>query len=621
MVKNNELLLERIKGLEPDTETLISTNKELNKTFYNIKTKLESLNDDVKSSRNESKRVSQKNIFIDFSENNSKDDTLFAENALKSTNEIIDLQEEFNIVKEENNSLIKILEELKLEKTIINNANTDLKNQSEEYITKLNDNTNEIKNLRAQLKDSMGNNRTLISNYKNKINFISKNNEIEINKMKDRLNELDKMKSILKMKFEKVKETMRSQIDINNQSQEMDEDFGVLKSKSSDKEFGARRTSKGNDELEQKLLNDEISILKDDIKNNEIENYISEIQRLNEETLKFKEEIKYLTDNINNVNNEKAYLIKDYNDKVSKLTRENKELTKEIVSLKKDLESSGLIIKENEKYINELNNNINKLKETIKMLSIEKSQIENEKKQINAKLTNEIIQLSNDLEENNNKMNMKLSEVANSFNDEKKKLNETINNLREENKVLAEKSNEKFSQIPNVKKADNSLNLKMQNDAENIIEHSTEIEVLINEKKELNKENEGLKIELTKVKEEYDQIIRDISTKYNNIEKLNKNIMDDNSQKSDEIIELRKINEKKLKEIIEKYDETAKVLNDKINELTEINKHLRNENNDLKESLIFAKEDFQKRFNDLENEFKKTNNNKEKEISILEEKN
>ena len=373
----------------------------------------------------------------------------------------------------------------------------DVKNSIGEIIQKINDNDNLINKLNKKYNDDLSKFSTYYNNiiiYQNKkiLNIIN-NNEITIEEIKTLIknneNEVDdifkKYKELNDKYFDKCCSLLNnmSNLDITNKS---------LNNKISNLKINNSKLKEENNKLEE----DNISIANEkkkienlnqvNIENNNklkknLESSQFQINNLNEEILKYIDQLKTKDDLINNIKNEKNKLnlqMKEYQNDNNNL-RNNIETKDELIkSLQENINKNNLIIEEDNK------KNLNLLKE----LDEEKKKNGSLKIEIEEKET-QIIQLNEKISKLFNEISNK-DKLINQNNQEQCQMHKNLNEINESKNSLLNKISEKEKEILDLQKNNEEINNKIIN----INEHNNSLlNECQNKSNEINNLNETIK--------------------------------------------------------------------------------------------------------------------------------
>ena len=224
------------------------------------------------------------------------------------------------------------------------------------------------------------------------------------------------------------------------------------------------------------LNNENINKLKINLDKNK-----TQITNLNEEILKYIEQLKIKDDLINNIKSEK-----------SKLNFQLKEYQNEKINLNNNLENKNELI-------NSLQNNINKnnlILESYNKKNIDLLKEIKEEKNKNTSLKKEIEEKDNKINELNDKISKLFNEISNKdkiinqYNLEQIEWSKNLNEINESKNILLNKINEKETEILNLQKNNNDINSNILNINE---QNNTLLNECQNKSKEIDKLNEDIK--------------------------------------------------------------------------------------------------------------------------------
>ena len=457
---------------------------------------------------------------------------------------------------------IKIIEKLKVDNNNLSTINQKIINQNKILIQKLN---LKEKNQMNKSIDSQNNNNTKI------IILNQKQNKTNIN-----VNKL-------------LKENKEYLFQIKNLKDDNEELLKLIKNKNLDnKEIFTNRNNKENspDKKNNNILtkkDNEIKKLKELLEENKINN--DKLKEINKEKDNKIKKLNELLSSLKNKSDTNYILINEKNSIISELNSKIKQLNKEINNISdkakqiKDINIFKEQIEKQEKEINELKQIVNNKNNDIKNINNNKIKIENE---LN-KMKNEIENKNKEIQTLNSKykeltIEKNSMDAKNKINTEKeiKNLKEKIAVLQKENtNIIEEKGNclkiidEKSQEINQLDSIINMLKEKMKDfEKNNNVEEEGKIDVQDIENDIINykdtEENEILKNNLDENKQ------FSIEMGYNN-ENQSKRLstpsfkspekdddIDNKNDKSNNIIELKKINDLLLKKIVE-YESMLKI--------------------------------------------------------------
>ena len=594
----------------------------------------------IKTSKNNiaiEKMLNEKLIILE-NENSKKDKTI-----KKLENEKYEKENEIKILENEKNDKDNTIEVLKKENREKENKikkSENVNNEKDIIIKELEkenyEKKNEIKKLETEHIKKNSKIYEKVNNEKDnmikELQNINNENDIKINTLENEIillendnNEKDNIIKKLEKIINKNKNEIKSLEEANN---EKDEQIKILENEKKNN----IKTMKN----ENKNYIENIEILEQ--QNNEKDNYIEELEKLNDEKdniiKTLKKENKNNIENIEileNDNNEKDNNIKilenqniEKDNYIKILENENNEKENKIQLLEKEknkIENTILENDNNEKdnIIKNLENIINKNKDEIKLLEEENNEkeeqikiLENEKKNNIKTMKNEnknYIENIEILEQQNNEKDNYIEELE-KLNDEKDNI---IKTLKQENKNNME--NIEILENDNNEKDNNIKVLENQN-----IEKDNKIQLLEKEKNEI--EN-GITI-LENDNNEKDNIIKKLEEIINTNNDEIKSLEEANNEKDEQIKILeneKKNNIKTMKNENKDYIEDIEILEQQINEKDNIIKELENENKNIIENIEILENENNEKDNNikiLENEIEEININTKK---LLDEKN
>ena len=499
---------------------------------------------------------------------------------LKNDNKTLTIMNQKNI--NNNKILIQKLNNIK-EKNInrkLNKNNSDIQNKN----NKINNLLHENKEYLFQIKNLKNDNEELLKLLKNKNNSkelltSNSNSNSDINQFSNILdsysdrdnnfliiqknNDIKNLKSIIeeiKLENNKLKDIDREQ---NNKIKQLNEIISSLKNKSNTNLILIKEKSSIIEELNIKIkdfendinisknkYNKDINIIKEQIeKNNEIkEKKIKELNQI----------IENKNTDINNINKDKL------------------KIENELINIKKE------IINKNE----EIQNLNNKCQELNNKIDIQKKEINNEK--VKTRNNNNIIEKDKEIK-NLKKKIIELQKENNSINEEKNNCLKIIEQKGQEANQLDSIINVLKEKIKEFEKNKNNKNneddkIDIHDIENNIINYKKADEENENENKNNSNENNQYSIEMEDNNNENQS--KRLSTPSFKSPEIEEDYMIKN--KSDNIIELQKLNELLLKKITE-YESILKVSqnNDEeedniINNESEIDNNINNDNTEIK---------------------------------------
>ena len=326
-----------------------------------------------------------------------------------------------------------------------------------------------------------------------------------------------------------------------------------------------------------------------------------------------------------NFNKANILEIKKLKDKYNEIFKENEMLKQQINN---DIEKMSKEMEQKNLEIDSKNEEIIKLKDKIQKYELDIFELKeknNEKNKIFEILNEELYNIQLDLSVNlNDKDKINENELSiSSKSSNVEKIFEYINNLIENNEILKKELELKDNQIYKLKEENNKNNQNLEefnklqsdlnsnlndedkinkNELSSISSKSLNVEDFVESIKNIIENNEKLKIELSKVKEDRnnEKIIDDILIE-------NNNLINEIKKKNKECSDL----ENKYNEILSKEKITAKIYEDKIKKLNKNEENLKDNLKNYKKGLKDIKkllEILNSKKSDLENQIKKNQN-------------
>ena len=365
----------------------------------------------------------------------------------------------------------------------------NIKINIDEIIQQLSENDNIIKKLSQKYNEDLSKfskyyNNIILYQNKNILNMIN-NNEITIDEIKILLknneNEVDLLFKQYKELNDKYFDKCCSLLNkISNQD--------VINKSLNNKIFNLENNNSKLKEEKNKLEEENISIINDKKKmeninqiNNEnnnklkknLENSNNQISNLNEEILKYIEQLKFKDDLINDLKNEKNKLnfqIKEYQNGNNNL-RNNIESKNELIkSLQENINKNNSILEEYNKKNIDLLKEIEEEKKNYDSLKIENEEKDIKINQLNEKMSKLFNEISNKdkIINENNKEQIELSKNLNEINENKNYLLNKINDKEKEILELQKKYDEINNKLLNINEQNNSLLNECQNKSNEI---------------------------------------------------------------------------------------------------------------------------------------------------------
>ena len=452
---------------------------------------------------------------------------------------IVDLEKNNSLLKQENEHINKNLENLKIEK---NNLLLDLqkeKGQKENYIKELESLKEEIKELNDKINGLKKDLQKLTEENTSKDEAI-KNLENKLKSTETKLNDIEKEKSELSEKYKELIDKSNNQLEkLRNlnlkEKTELDlisrlnlsDNYQLLSTKSKadlisliiEKDILNNKLEKEKEELISKISNLEKNKI-------ELENNLADFEAKNN-TLNNK--IKILENELDVIRKENENLIKEKNE-LNNILKEEKKLGEKMKNtndlLNKENTKIEILTKENKKLSDEILNQKEIIEKINKELILHKKNLE-EKENINNKLTKELEQLKtqyNDLLDKYNSQNLILKNKEKAKEDALKNIEEKYKYLKdlpteELVKMIIEKdklNNNQQEEIKNLKNENSNLeqrNKKLEEFLNKCKDLKQKYKTLLEKYNESEKNNKDLINERNDYKNKYNKLLEDIVQK------------------------------------------------------------------------------------------------------------